>query len=68
MLLKITHKHIHTYTHTCTPVEEDAADIVMADGGFLGAGSHPQRSEETVDQDVELVDIPVITHKGKQKY
>lgn len=34
----------------------------MADGGFLGAGSHSQRSEETVDQDVELVNVPVITH------
>lgn len=50
--------------HTCTPVEEDAADIVVPDGGFLGAGSHPQRSEEEVDQDVELVDVPAVTHGG----
>lgn len=56
------------HTHARKPVKEDAANIIMADGGFLGAGSHPQRSEETVDQDVELVDIPVITHMGKQEY
>lgn len=56
----------NTFAQTYTPVEEDAADIVMADGGFLGAGSHPQRSEETVDQDVELVDVPVITHTHGQ--
>lgn len=37
----------------------------MANGGFLGAGSHPQRSEETVDQDIELVDVPVIPHIEK---
>lgn len=53
------------WTWTCTPVEKDAADIIMADGGFLGAGSHPQRSEETVHQDVELVDVPVIRHEDK---
>lgn len=40
------------------PVEEDAADVIMADGWFLGAGSHPQGPEEAVDQDVELVDVP----------
>lgn len=39
----------------------------MADGRFLGAGSHPERSEETVDQDVELVDIPIIRHKDTQR-
>ena len=40
----------------------------MADGGFLGACSHPQRSEETVYQDVELVDVPVITHGQTEKH
>lgn len=59
---------IHTHTHKCKPVEEDAANIIMVDGGFLGTGSHPQRSEETVDQDVELVDIPVITHGQTETY
>lgn len=43
-----------------TPVEEDAADVIVADRGFLGAGGHSQRPEETVDQDVELVDVPAI--------
>lgn len=37
----------------------------MADGRFLGAGGHPQRPEEAVDQDVELVDVPAIRRKGK---
>lgn len=36
----------------------------MADGRFLGAGGHPERPEEAVDQDVELVDVPAITQKG----
>lgn len=53
-------------SHTHAPVEEDAADVVVADGGFLGTGSHPERSEEAVDQDVELVDVPVITHMDTQ--
>lgn len=39
------------------PVKEYTADIIMADGRFLGAGSHAQRPEEAVDQDGELVDI-----------
>lgn len=39
------------------PVEEDAADIVVADGRFLGAGGHAERPEEAVDQDGELVDV-----------
>lgn len=39
------------------PVEEYTADIIMADGRFLGAGSHAERPEETVHQDGELVDI-----------
>lgn len=39
------------------PVEEDAADIIVADGRFLGAGCHTQRPEETVDQDGQLVDV-----------
>lgn len=29
----------------------------MADGRFLGAGGHPERPEETVHQDGELVDV-----------
>lgn len=29
----------------------------MADGRFLGAGSHAKRPEETVHQDGELVDV-----------
>lgn len=40
-----------------TPVEENAADIIMANGGLLGAGCHPQGPEETIDQDVELVHV-----------
>lgn len=46
-------------THLCKdkPVEENAADIIMANGGLLGAGCHAQRPEETVHQDVELVHI-----------
>lgn len=40
----------------------------MADGRLLGAGSHPQRSEETVYQDVELVDVPVVTHGQTEKH
>lgn len=39
------------------PVEKDAADIIVADGRFLGAGSHAERPEEAVHQDGELVDI-----------
>ncbi|KAK7828733.1 hypothetical protein U0070_006518, partial [Myodes glareolus] len=40
-----------------TPVEKNAADIIMANGGLLRAGCHPQGPEETVDQDVELVHV-----------
>lgn len=43
------------------PVEKNAAHVVVADGGFLGTGGHPQRSEKAVDQNIELVDVPVIT-------
>lgn len=39
------------------PVEEDGADVVVADGRFLGAGSHTQWPEETVHQDGQLVDV-----------
>lgn len=39
------------------PVEEYGADVVMADGRFLGAGGHAERPEETVHQDGELVDV-----------
>lgn len=64
MLVDQTRSH----QHRLTPVEEDAADIIVVDGGFLGAGSHPQWSEKTVHQDVELVHVPVVTHTGnKQK-
>lgn len=45
--------------HLCKdkPVEKNAADIIMANGGLLGAGRHPQGPEETIHQDVELVYI-----------
>lgn len=39
------------------PVEEYTADIIVADGWFLGAGSHAERPEETVDQNGELMDV-----------
>lgn len=39
------------------PVEEDAADIVVRDGGLLGAGCHPQGPQEVVDQDVQLLHV-----------
>lgn len=39
------------------PVEENAADVIVADGRFLGAGRHAERPEETVHQDGELVDV-----------
>lgn len=34
----------------------------MTNRRFLGAGCHPQRPKETVDQDVELVHVPAITY------
>lgn len=40
-----------------SPVEEYAADIVVRDGRLLGAGCHPQRPQEVVDEDVELLDV-----------
>lgn len=39
------------------PVEEDAADVVVADGRLLGACGHAQRTQEAVDQDGQLVDV-----------
>ena len=39
------------------PVEEDAADVVVGDGGLLGAGGHAKRPQEVVDQDVQLLDV-----------
>lgn len=36
------------------PIEEDTADVVMTNGGFFGAGGHPERPQEAVDQDGEL--------------
>lgn len=39
------------------PVEKNTTDVVVTDGGLLGAGGHSQGPEEAVDQDVELVDI-----------
>ena len=39
------------------PVEEYAADIVVGDGRFLGAGRHAQRPQEVVHQDVKLLDV-----------
>ena len=41
----------------CSPVQEDAADVVVRDGGFLGAGGHPQRAQEVVHQDVQLLHV-----------
>ena len=41
----------------CSPVQEDAADIVVRDGGLLGAGGHPQRAQEVVHQDVQLLHV-----------
>lgn len=40
-----------------SPVEEDAADVVVCDGRLLGAGGHAQRPQEVVDQDVQLLDV-----------
>lgn len=40
-----------------SPVEEDAADVVVCDGGLLGAGGHPQWAQEVVNQDVELLHV-----------
>ena len=39
------------------PVEEYAADIIVGDGWFLGAGSHAERPQEVVHQDVKLLDV-----------
>lgn len=39
------------------PVEKNTADVVVADGGLLGAGRHAQGPQETIDEDVELVDV-----------
>lgn len=39
------------------PVKEDAADIIVGDGRFLGAGGHSEWPQEVVDQDVELLDV-----------
>ena len=45
--------------HACVvPVEEHTADIIVTDWRFLGAGGHAERSQETVNQDRQLVDIP----------
>jgi len=40
-----------------TPVEEDGADVVVADGRLLGAGGHAERPQEAVHQDGELVHV-----------
>ena len=39
------------------PVEEYAADVIVADGRLLGAGGHAERPQEAVHQDGELVDV-----------
>lgn len=39
------------------PVEEYAADIVVGDGRFLGAGCHAERPKEVVDQNVKLLNV-----------
>ena len=46
-------------THLCKgkPVEKNAADVIVVNGGLLGAGCHAQGPEETVHQDVKLVYI-----------
>ena len=41
----------------CSPVQEDAADVVVRDGGLLGAGSHPQWAQEVVHQDMQLLHV-----------
>ena len=41
----------------CSPVQEDAADVVVRDGGLLGAGGHPQWAQEVVHQDVQLLHV-----------
>lgn len=48
---------LHRTRRATAPVEEYAADVIVADGGFLGAGSHAKRPEETVHQDGQLVDV-----------
>lgn len=39
------------------PVDEDAANIIMADWGFFGTGSHPEWPQEAVHQDGQLEHI-----------
>lgn len=39
------------------PVEEDAANIIMANGRFLGTGSHAERPKEAIHQDGKLVHV-----------
>lgn len=49
--------HCHNQPQHQPPVEEDAADVIVGDWRFLGAGGHAQRPQEVVDQDVELLDV-----------
>lgn len=39
------------------PVEEYAADIIVGDGRLLRAGSHAQRPQEVVHQNMKLLDV-----------
>lgn len=39
------------------PIEENAANIIMANWGFFGAGSHPEWPQKAVHQDGQLEDI-----------
>lgn len=49
--------HSHKQHDHQPPVKEDAADIIVGDGRFLGAGGHSEWPQEVVDQDVELLDV-----------
>lgn len=44
-------------TPSYSPVQEDAADIVMRDGGLFRTGRHPQWAQKVVDEDVQLLHV-----------
>lgn len=52
-----THIHNTKLTHSHKPVEEDAADIIVANGRFFRASSHAEWPKEAVYQNGQLVDI-----------
>lgn len=55
-MLEAHHYHPNQSNHQ-PPVKEDAADVIMSNGGLLGAGGHAKGAQEVIDQDVELLDI-----------